>query len=435
MLTLFKTKEAVMAGKDIVMLSAEERKRLHLIHKILEGDLRQVDASKLLGLSYRQINRITNQVKAKGDKEVAHKLRGKVSNRKIAVEKQEVIMNLYREKYQGFGPLLASEKLLEENNIKISDETLRKWLLTSGDWEKKCKRKKHRNWRERKAHCGEMAQMDGSHHDWFEGRGEKSVLMGYIDDATNIVYARFTLYEGTIPAMESFKGYIKQNGLPLNVYADRHSTYKSNGKASIEQELSGNCPLSEFGRALKELGVNLIHANSAPAKGRIERLFKTFQDRVVKEMRLKGISSIEQGNQFLDTYLSIFNKRFAVEAKEDKDLHRELPKDTDLETIFCIKTERALRNDFTVAHDKKLYQVKETVTTKRVIVEERLDGSLAITYKGRGLTYQEIEQQNKKREPQVIKTGKKYIPAKNHPWNRFPIANSKKGYGQNEKVS
>lgn len=409
-----------MAGKDIIMMSQEERKRLHLIHKILEGELKQVEATDILGLSYRHTNRIVNKVKAGGDHEIVHRQRGKPSNRRIPEETKEKAISLYREKYQDFGPLLASEKLLEKGKIKISDETLRKWLIQSGDWEKKRKKKAHRKWRERKAHYGEMIQMDGSHHNWFEGRGAKCVLMAYIDDATGMVYARFCEYEGTLPAMESFKGYIETYGLPLNIYTDRHTTYKSNGKPTIEQELTNSEPLSEFGRALKELGVNLIHANSPQAKGRIERFFGTFQDRGVKEMRLQGISDREQGNLFLESYLPVYNKRFAVEAREEKNLHRELP-DINLESILCIKTERALRNDFTVAHNKKLYQIEEAVNTKKVVVEKRIDGSLAITHKGRGLTYKEIrtrpERQDKK--PKVFKTRKRYIPPKDHPWRMW----------------
>lgn len=434
MMPRFEIKEADMAGKDIIMISQEERKRLHLIHKILEGELKQVEATEILGLSYRHTNRIVNKVKDGGDREIAHKLRGKPSNRKIPQEMQERAIRLYREKYQGFGPLLASEKLLERDNIKITDETLRGWLLTSGDWETKRTKKAHRKWRERKTHYGEMLQMDGSHHDWFEGREDKCVLMAYIDDATSKVYARFFEYEGTMPAMEGFKGYIERYGLPLSMYADRHTTYKSNGKPTIEDELNNTEPLSEFGRALKELRVNLIHAHSPQAKGRIERFFETFQDRGIKEMRLQGISNPKEGNLFLESYLPVYNKRFSVEAREEKNLHRELPKDINLEGILCIKTERALRNDHTAAHHKKLYQIEDAVNTKKVIVEERMDGSIAITHKGRALTYKEItsrpERQDKK--PKVLKVRKRYIPPKDHPWRSFTLGKPPYRYKQKE---
>ena len=185
--------------------------------------------------------------------------------------------------------------------------------------------------------------------------------MGYIDDAAGKTFARFYDYEGTIPAMDSFKRYSKKYGLPMSVYLDKHSTYKSTAKPTIEDELNDVEPLSQFERALKELGVEVSHAHSPQAKGRIERLFRTFQDRVVKEMRLRGIRAIEEGNQFLEGYLPLYNRRFSVCPKEKEDFHGPVPKGVDLDAILCVKTERALRNDFTVAHNKKLYQIEDTI--------------------------------------------------------------------------
>jgi hypothetical protein len=187
-----------------------------------------------------------------------------------------------------------------------------------------------------------MVQIDGSHHAWFEDRGDPCVLMGYSDDATGDVFGGFYDYEGTMPAMDSFKRYIQKRGLPLKVYLDKHSTYKSTAKATIEEQLEGVGPLSEFERALKELGVEVSHAHSPQAKGRIERLFRTFQDRVIKEMRLRGIKTIEEGNRFLEQYLPLYNKRFSVRPREKDDVHRPLPMGIDLNAILCIKTERTL---------------------------------------------------------------------------------------------
>src|SRR3989338_8208657 len=280
-----------MAGEDIIMVSQRELKRLHIIQKVLNEKLSQVEASEVLLISSRQIRRLVKEVRKEGDRGIAHKSRGKASNRAIAREIKEKAIGLYREKYKGFGPTLLSEKLLELEGIKISKETLRNWLIETGDWEKVRKSRTHRQWRERKHYFGEMVQMDGSHHDWLEGRGSELVLMAYIDDATNRIYARFYDYEGTIPAMESFKHYILKYGIPMSVYLDRHSTYKSTGKPTIEDELANKMPKSQFERALEELGVRVIHAYSPQAKGRIERLFKTLQDRLVKEMRLKGINT------------------------------------------------------------------------------------------------------------------------------------------------
>src|SRR3989344_2959726 len=235
-----------------------------------------------------------------------------------------------------------------------------------------------------------MLQMDGSHHDWLEGRGPEIVLMGCIDDATNKIFGRFYEYEGTIPAMDCFKHYTGLYGLPISVYLDRHTTYKSNAKPTIEDDLLGRKPMSQFERAMEELGVKVIHANSPQAKGRIERLFRTLQDRLVKEMRLKGIKTIREANLFLEGYLKRHNERFSIEAAEKEDLHRLTAEGFDLNGVLCVKTKRALRNDFTVAHNKKLYQILEPANTKDVIVEERISGSMYITHNNKALGFKEI---------------------------------------------
>jgi hypothetical protein len=248
-----------VAREDIIMASQEELKRLHVIRKVQEKMIKQVEAGELLGLSSRQVRRIVKRVKAEGARGVIHRSRGRSSNRAFADWVKGRVLELYREKYEGFGPTLAAEKLLERDGMELSEETLRGWLMESGDWKKSRKRRGHRQWRERKGHCGEMVQMDGSHHDWLEGRGSECVLMGYIDDATGRGFGRFYGYEGTVPAMDSFRRYIERYGVPLKVYLDKHTTYKSNGKPTLEEELAGIEPLSEFERALKELGVEVIH--------------------------------------------------------------------------------------------------------------------------------------------------------------------------------
>jgi hypothetical protein len=269
-----------------------------------------------------------------------------------------------------------------------------------------------------------MVQMDGSHHAWFEDRGDPCVLMGYIDDATGDPFGRFYDYEGTMPAMDSFKRYIRKHGLPLKVYLDGHSTYKSTAKPTIEEQLEGREPLSEFERALKELGVEVSHAHSPQAKGRIERLFRTFQDRVIKEMRLKGIRTIEEGNKFLEVYLPLYKKRFSVRPRKKEDLHRALPRGIDLDAILCIKTERTLRNDFTVAHNHKLYQIEEATKASKVIVQDRMDGSMRITYQGQALKFKEIKERPTRDKQLVVRKRRKaYIPPADHPWRRFKINN------------
>ncbi len=416
-----------MAGEDVIMFRQEELKRLHVIRKILEKVLKQVEGAKILSLSYRQIQRCVQRVRREGDKGIVHKSRGKASNRRLAERVKGRVIQLYRKSYKGFGPTLASEKMLERHGFSVSDETLRKWLLQSGDWKKVRRKGVHRQWRERKGHLGEMVQMDGSHHDWFEGRGSACVLMGYIDDATGRAFGRFYGYEGTMPAMDSFRRYVQRWGIPLSVYLDRHTTYRSPAKPSIAEELEGIEPLSEFERALGELGVEVIHAYSAQAKGRIERLFGTLQDRLVKEMRLRGIKSVEEANEFLEEYWPIYNRKFAVGAREEGDLHRGLPRGLNLDHILCVKAGRVLRNDFTVAYNKKLYQIEDQIRAGQVQVQERPNGSIAILSKGRSLKYREILTRpvKEKKQPVRIAPKKTTIPPKDHCWRNFKFGKGK----------
>lgn len=408
-----------MAGKDIIMASQRELKRLHVVQKVLEGTLRQTEAAEILSLSSRQTRRIVERIRGEGPQGIVHRSRGRQSNRRHSKELKGRVLELYRQSYEGFGPTLAQEKLIERDGISISDETLRLWLIEAALWKKKRRGRQHRQWRPRKDRYGEMIQADGSHHDWFEGRGPACVLMGYIDDATGRVYWRFYEYEGTLPAMDSFRRYIRKYGIPISLYMDKHSTYKSMGKPTIEDELNGTEPMSEFGRALKELGVQLIHAHSPQAKGRVERLFNTLQDRLVKEMRLRGISSIAEANEFLKEYLPIYNRRFARKAAQPENLHRPIPKGLNLARILCIKTERTLRNDFTIAHDRKLYQIEEAVNTKKLMVEQYPNGSMAILCRGKRVKFREIAARPEKPLKQPMPRMRKAVPpAEDHPWRK-----------------
>lgn len=410
-----------MAKKDIIILKQKELKRLSVIHKVIERRIKQKPAGDLLKLSTRQIRRLLKRVKDQGDKGIAHLSRGKPSHNAKSVALKEKVKELYRKKYWDFGPTLASEKLFEIDKIKLSDETLRSWLIESGDWKNKRKSRQYRHWRERKPCLGEMIQADGSHHDWFEGRAPECVLMGYIDDATNRVYARFYEYEGTKPAMDSFKRYITKYGIPQSLYMDNHSTYKSPKKQTLADELANKLPLSQFERAAEELGVHFIHAQSAPAKGRIERLFGTFQDRVIKEMRLQGVSSIKAGNKFLERYLPKYNKRFSIPAASTVDLHQPLLKNRDIDSKLCIKEERTLRNDFTVAYNNKFYQVLNRTAAKKVTIEERLSGEIKISYQNKQLKYKLIQARQvrpKEKQLTLISNKRAHTPALEHPWKK-----------------
>jgi len=409
-----------MAEKDIIMVRQKDLRRLHVIQKVLEGTMTQAEAAQLVSLSERQIRRVVKRIRQEGDRGVCHKSRGKPSNRRLPKKLKNRIVRLYTTTYDDFGPTLFAEKLEEREGISVSRETARAWLMEEGIWKKHRRRKAHRQWRERKDRFGEMVQMDGSHHDWFEGRGPVSTFMGYIDDATGRVYGRFYGYEGTIPAMDSFTRYSKKYGLPLAVYLDKHTTYKSPAEPTLEDELNGTEPLSEFGRALQELGVELIHAHSPQAKGRIERLFKTLQDRLVKEMRLEGVRTLEEANRFLVSYLPRYNRRFAVPPMKKENLHRKV-KGLDLAAILCMKTERTLKNDHTIQHERKLYQIEDGIRTKRVTVEDRVDGSMRITSKGVSVRFHQIPARPVKemKERPMVTRSTAHTPSADHPWRRW----------------
>jgi transposase len=409
-------KGVIMMKQEILTMSQNDIKRLHIIQKVVEKSVKQIEAAKVLNLSDRQVRRLQRRVEQHGASGVKHGSCGKRSRNATDEKQKEKILGLYRSKYERFGPTLACEKLLGKDKIRISRESLRQWLMAEGLWEKKRKGREHRQWRERKSHYGEMVQMDGSHHDWLEGRGPKIVLIGYIDDATSRVYGRFYDQEGTIPAMDSFKKYVKSYGIPASIYLDRHAAYKCKGRPSIAQELAGEEPLSEFERVLKELGVEVIHAMSPEAKGRVERLFRTLQDRLVKEMRLEGIKTLQEANDYLDKYWAGFNKRFSVQAREDEDLHRRMTKMVRLESVFCFRRAHILRNDFTVADQRKLYQVLDTAHVREVEVQENLDGQIKIVGNGRCLRYKEIHQRQKAEKVKKKPGSKRRQPDGGHPW-------------------
>lgn len=416
----------MLRDKDIIKMSIKELKRLHVINKVIEKQMKQTQAATLLSISGRQVRRVVKRVKKEGEQGVIHKSRGTPSNRAYPVSLKQNILRLYKDNYMGFGPLLASEKLEEINNIKISDETLRNWLISASLWEKSRKSRAHHKWRPRKEHFGQMLLIDGSHHDWLEGRGPKLVLMGYIDDATGTVFGRFYDYEGTLPAMDSLKKYIKKYGIPMKIYSDKHTTYRSNKKLTIEEELKGLEAKSQFERACCQLGIELIHANSPQAKGRVERLFGILQDRLIKEMRLANICNKEAANEFLKRYLPKYIKKFSVRAAKEEDLHMSVPKHINLEQILCIKEERTLRKDNTISYEGQLYLIEDRLTNKTIAVEVRTDSSIHLSSNSKYLKYKQVDPQPKankvKMEKPVIKVvNKAHNPPANHPWRNFSL--------------
>jgi transposase len=411
-----------VAEKDMITMSREESRRLHIIHQALSKKISQTEAASLINLSDRQIRRMIKRIRKEGDEGICHRSRGTTSNHRIPKKIKEKTLKLFRERYKDFNLVHATEKLFEVHGITINDETLRLWLNEAEIPYKKRKVKKHRQRRERRANFGELVQIDGSHHDWFEGRGPICVFMGYIDDATNTIHGRFYDYEGTMPAMDSMKRYIKHYGIPQSVYLDKHTTYKSWAEPTIEEQLNDQKPMSYFEKSLDELEIDVIHANSPQAKGRVERLFKTLQDRLVREMRLAGIKSVDEANEFLATYLPKHNRKFKKQAASEADLHRPALHSRELDRILCIKETRTVKNDFTIAHNGILYQIEQATRARKVTVEERLDGTLHITYKGQDLRYRTITTQPAKTTTEslpLLQGQQVWIPPADHPWRKY----------------
>lgn len=410
-----------MHRKDILQMKPKELKRLEVIKNIESGIISQKAGAGILRLSTRQVRRLEKKVKEEGDKGIIHGNRGRKSKRRLKRGIRERIIELRRKKYIDFKPTFFSEKLREEEGIKVSKETVRKILIEEGEWEVRGRRKKHCKWRERKERYGEMLQLDGSHHDWLEGRGPKMVLMKFIDDATSRVFGRFYEYEGTIPALDLTLRYIKKYGIPLQIYADKHTTYKTYREATIEEMLKNEEPKSEYKRIIEELGIDLINANSPQAKGRIERNFSTDQDRLVKEMRLAGIRTMEEANKFLEGYIEKHNRKFGVKPAKEEDVHMKIAKGINLNKLFRVREERKVRNDNTIQYEKELYQLLEgrNMSGKKVFFEIDLKGKEYITYKGEEMRYIKIDPcKIRKPEKKTFKIRKKHIPSKNHPWRR-----------------
>jgi len=403
-------------------MSARERKRLELLSRVKEGVLKLVKAAEMSGLSYRQMKRIWKRYREQGDAGLIHQGRGRRSNRRIEAALREKILARYQERYPDFGPTLASEYLAQEK-MAVDHETLRRWLLEAGLWQKTRRRQKHRQRRERRPQRGELIQMDGSHHDWFEGRRDWAVLMVMIDDATNRTYARFYEGEDTRAAMDVFGRYARRWGLPQALYVDHDSIYECTREARIDEQLRGEGPQTQFDRAMKQLAVEVIPANSPQAKGRVERRHGVFQDRLVKAMRLKRTTTLEAANQFLeDVFLPDMNRRFTVAARERGDLHRPIPAGLALKEILCLEEPRVVQNDWTVRWRNRWFQVEArheglNLAGKQITIRERLDRSMALLWRGRFLRYKELPARPiRTPTPRNKQPRKAWKPAPDHPW-------------------
>lgn len=413
---------------DDIVMSKKERKRLEILSRVQEGVFSLKRASGFIDISYRQTRRIYKRYRDEGDKGLVHKGRGKKSNVAISPDKKQAIIDLYDDKYTGFGPTLASEHLLDDDGYEINPETLRLWLLKEGKWKKKRKRKKHRRWRERRESVGEMIQMDGSHHDWFEGKREKATLMVMVDDASSRTFARFYESETTIACMDIFWKYTDIYNLPRSLYVDRHSIYRCEREATVEEQLKQAGPLTQFGRAMQTLDIRIIPAYSAQAKGRVERANRTMQDRLIKKMRLRGISTIEEANRFLDeTFLPEYNDRYNVVPKNTQDIHKAVPDNLSLDEVLCIEDFRQVQNDWTIRRNNRFFQLTKRsealgLVKQRIILRDKLDGTIQLVHNDRSLEFVEIQNKPAKlKKPvrkHIAKKRKKYKPAADHPWRR-----------------
>jgi len=366
---------------DRITMSQRERDRLRVMALVLEGKRLQKEAARLLKLSIRQVRRLQRRLEAQGDAGIVHKLRGLPSNARWAQQERQKILQAYRTEFPDFGPTLAAEKLAQRG-LKVSDETLRVWLLGEGLWQPRRKRDQHRQRRERRACFGELVEADGSHHDWLEDRGPRMVLVAMIDDATSKLTARFYPGETTEAYMDLLGRYLRKHGRMVALYVDRDSIFRAEDKHPDDPRPT----LTQFSRALGELQIELILAHSPQAKGRIERSFQTAQDRLVKELRIAGARTMDQANAVLDTtYLPWFNRWCSAKASSSNDSHRPLHPSMRLDSILSLQEKRKVGNDYTIRLDNQVYQLLPPALPGqrggRAIVERRLDGTLHIRFK------------------------------------------------------
>lgn len=413
-----------------ITMSLKEVKKYDIIKKVISKELNGSEAADLLDLTIRHIRRLKGRVIKYGIKGLIHGNRGKPGNRSLSDKEKNKIADLIKRKYPDFGPTLAAEKLAELDKIDRSCGAIRSIMINEEIWKPKAKKKEtHREWRQRKASKGELVQYDGSYEHWFEGRGPEVCLLAGIDDASSEVWARFDEHEGVEPTFNFWRGYIERFGKPNSIYVDKFSTYSMNHKLAKENPDT----LTQFERAMAELNIGVIHAHSPQAKGRVEKLFKTLQDRLIKELRLVGISTIGEANEFLEkVFLPKFNAKFMVEARSRANLHKKLNgrEKKKLDSIFSRQYDKVVRNDFTVSHNQKCYQLEKiqpvTICKQdRVAVEERMDKTIRLRLRGKYLNYRLLPEKPKKinsgknNRQWVIPKSAAHIPPADHPWRQI----------------
>jgi len=421
--------------QKLICMTEKELSRYDVINDLIDNKINGTDASMQIGVSVRHIKRLKVKVNEYGLKGLAHKSRGRTGNRKLDPEIIKKAEKHLKEEYYDFGPTFAAEKLKENHGIEINKETTRVMMINLELWKPKPRKqpKKRHAWRARKNNYGEMQQFDGSYHNWF---GDKeSCLLLSVDDATGkITHAKFDYNEGIIAVFKFWLEYFKKNGLPISIYLDKFSTYKVNHKNAVDNKDL----ITQFERAMNQIGGKLITAHSPEAKGRVERMNGTLQDRLVKELKLAGITTIDKANEFLEDYIPKFNAKFAVMPNRRADLHKIPSKTTEekLPQIFSIQSERKVNNDYTVRFKNKFYQLNETQPTAvfkkdAVIIEERLNGDVKINLKEHYLNYMELPERPKKEiniklPALTIRKQSNWKPPIDHPWRRQFLFNRQK---------
>jgi hypothetical protein len=407
---------------EILSMSGKERKRMLVLAEVKQGKLSVAGAGRLMAVCYRQAKRIWQRFRKRGEAGLVHRSRGRPGPRRKAAKLRGQVLARYQERYPDFGPTLAAEKLQQEG-LAVDHETLRRWLMEKGLWSSGRKRQQHRAWRERRECFGQMVQLDGSQHDWFEGRRAKAVLMVMVDDATNRTGALFSEEETTRASYDVFAGWVRKNGVPGSLYVDRDSIYRCERVATVAEQLAGQEPRTQFGRAMEQLGVEVILARSPQAKGRVERRNGLLQDRLVKELRLEGISDLAAANEFLERkFLPALNQRFTLAARSPVDAHRQGA--WNLGEVLSWEEVRVVAKDWTVAWNGRWFQIdaeheRLSLAGRKVMVRQLRCGSVQLLHDGVKLRWKELPARPLRvaapRRAGRIKSSK---PGRTHPWRQ-----------------